>query len=194
MHLAVPPGVSPVARAKRFRQPRFQAAVHDDQAGHSFHDIASARRLRGRSAELSPRWRGLGRRGLFGAIARQLAAGPPPSSARNSFFSAELFVHTRPRTEDDQAARQALDEWLRERPEAGIIVAAIDWLPDDTLDVEVKLSRLTSYQLIGLVQALLQQAIDWASETPGVELDPDFERLQRAKALLEGESAPELLQ
>jgi len=96
--------------------------------------------------------------------------------------------------EDDQAARQALDEWLRERPEAGIIVAAIDRLPDDTLDAEVKLSRLTGYQLIGLVQALLQQAIDWASETPGVELDPDFERLQRAKALLEGESAPELLQ
>ena len=96
--------------------------------------------------------------------------------------------------DDDQAAKQALEDWLKERPDAGIVVAAIDRLPDDTLDVEVKLSRLTGYQLIGLVQALLQQAIDIASETPGAELDPDFERLQRAKALLEGESAPDLLQ
>ena len=96
--------------------------------------------------------------------------------------------------EDDQGARQALEDWLRERPEAGIVVAAIERLPDDTLDVEVKLSRLTGYQLLGLVQALLQQAIDLAAETPGAALDPDFERLQRAKALLEGESSPELLQ
>ena len=99
-----------------------------------------------------------------------------------------------PDREDDQAAKQALEDWLEERPDAGIVVAAIDRLPDDTLDVEVKLSRLTGYQLIGLVQALLQQAIDIASETPGAELDPDFERLQRAKALLDGEGAPELLQ
>ena len=99
-----------------------------------------------------------------------------------------------PDREDDQAAKQALEDWLKERPDAGIVVAAIERLPDDTLDVEVKLSRLTGYQLIGLVQALLQQALDIASETPGAELDPDFERLQRAKALLEGESAPALLQ
>lgn len=96
--------------------------------------------------------------------------------------------------DDDEGARQALETWLGERPEAGIVVAAIDCLLDETLDVEVKLSRLTGYQLIGLVQALLQQAIDIASETPGAELDPDFERLQRAKALLEGGSGPELLQ
>jgi hypothetical protein len=95
--------------------------------------------------------------------------------------------------EDDEAARQALDDWLKERPEAGIVVAAIDRLPDDTLDVAVKLSRLTGYQLIGLVQALLQQAIDIASETPGADLDPDFARLQRAMALLDGENTPEVL-
>ena len=96
--------------------------------------------------------------------------------------------------DDDEGARQALEAWLRERPEAGIVIAAIDSLPDETLDVEVKLSRLTGYQLIGLVQALLQQAIDIASETPGAEPDPDFERLQRAKALLEDGGPPELLQ
>jgi hypothetical protein len=95
--------------------------------------------------------------------------------------------------EDDQAARQALEEWLSERPEAGIVVAAIDRLSDDTLDVVVKLSRLTGYQLIGLVQALLQQAIDIASETPGANLDPDFERLKQAKALLDGETAAAVL-
>jgi hypothetical protein len=95
--------------------------------------------------------------------------------------------------EDDQGARQALEEWLCERPEAGIVVAAIDRLPDDTLDVVVKLSRLTGYQLIGLVQALLQQAIDIASETPGADLDPDFERLKGAKALLDGETVSEVL-
>jgi hypothetical protein len=95
--------------------------------------------------------------------------------------------------EDDEGARQALEDWLKERPEAGIVVAAIDRLPNNTLDVVVKLSRLTGYQLIGLVQALLQQAIDIASETPGADLDPDFERLQQAKALLDGETIPEIL-
>ena len=94
---------------------------------------------------------------------------------------------------DDEGARQALEDWLKERPEAGIVVAAIDRLPNNTLDVVVKLSRLTGYQLIGLVQALLQQAIDIASETPGADLDPDFERLQQAKALLDGETIPEIL-
>ena len=93
--------------------------------------------------------------------------------------------------EDEEGARQALEEWLRERPDAGIVVAAIDRLPDDTLDVVVKLSRLTGYQLIGLVQALLQQALDIAAETPGAALDPEFERLQQAKALLDGETVPE---
>jgi ABC-type phosphate/phosphonate transport system ATPase subunit len=62
------------------------------------------------------------------------------------------------------------------------------------LDVAVKLSRLSGYQLIGLAQALLQQAIDIAAENPGATLDPEFERLQQAKALLDGESVPELLQ
>ena len=95
--------------------------------------------------------------------------------------------------EDDEGARQALEDWLKERPEAGIVVAAIDRLPNNTLDVVVKLSRLTGYQLIGLVQALLQQAIDIASETPGADLDPDFEQLQQAKALLDGETIPEIL-
>jgi hypothetical protein len=111
---------------------------------------------------------------------------------RNSAFSAGLFPHARP--EDDQGARQALEDWLRERPEAAIVVAAIDRLPDDTLDVAVKLSRLCGYELVGLVQALLQQAIDIASEASGATLDPEFERLQQAKALLDGESVPELLQ
>jgi hypothetical protein len=62
------------------------------------------------------------------------------------------------------------------------------------LDVAVKLSRLSGYQLIGLAQALLQQAIDIALENPGATLDPEFERLQQANALLDGESVPELLQ
>lgn len=96
--------------------------------------------------------------------------------------------------EDDQGARQALEDWLRERPDAGIVVAAIDRLPDDTLDVAVKLSRLTGYQLIGLAQALLQQAIDIALENPGAVLDPEFERLQQAKALLDGDTVAETLQ
>ena len=95
--------------------------------------------------------------------------------------------------EDDVSARQALEDWLRDRPEAAIVVAAIDRLPDDTLDVAVKLSQLTGYHLIGLVQALLQEAIDMVAETPGATLDPDFERLRQAKALLEGDHAPTLM-
>ena len=91
--------------------------------------------------------------------------------------------------EDDQSARQALEDWLRDRPDAAIVVAAIDRLPDDTLDVAVKMSQLSGYHLIGLVQALLQEAIDMVAETPGATLDPDFERLRQAKALLEDDGA-----
>jgi hypothetical protein len=127
MHLALSPGVVICGEGEALCATAFSGRRHDDQSVHSFHGIAPAPRLRGRSAELSSRWRSVGRRGLFGAIARQLAVGLPPTCARNSFFSAELFVRD---------------------PE----------------------------------------------KTPGAALDPDFERLQQAKALREGESAPELLQ
>jgi hypothetical protein len=97
--------------------------------------------------------------------------------------------------DDDDGARQALDEWLKERPDAGIVIAAIDRLPDDTLDVVVKLSRLSGYHLIGLVQALLQQAMDIALETaPNAALDPEFQRIEQAKELLDADVIPETLQ
>jgi ribosomal protein S18 acetylase RimI-like enzyme len=89
--------------------------------------------------------------------------------------------------EDDAAARQALDDWLRQRPSAAIVIAAIDRLPDDTLDITLRLGRVSGYQLIGLVQALLQQAIETVGQIPGVTLDPDFERLRQAKALLDAQ-------
>ncbi|HEY3919565.1 MAG TPA: hypothetical protein VGL83_17385 [Stellaceae bacterium] len=89
--------------------------------------------------------------------------------------------------EDENEARAALEEWLEDKPEAAIVVAAIDRNPDDTLDVALKLSRLTAYHLVGLVQALLQQALDAAEATPGAGLDPELETLRRAKALLDGE-------
>jgi hypothetical protein len=95
--------------------------------------------------------------------------------------------------EDDEDARQALEDLLKDRPSAGIVVAAVDRLPDDTLDVALKLSQLTGYHLIGLVQALLQEAINLAAENPGVTLDPEFTRLQQAKALLDPEPAQEVL-
>jgi len=94
--------------------------------------------------------------------------------------------------EDDDAARQALEEWLSDRPNAAIVVAAIDRLPDDTLEIGIKLSRLTGYHLIGLAQALLQQAIETA-EISGSLLDPELEKLRQAIALLDSESEPAAL-
>jgi hypothetical protein len=91
--------------------------------------------------------------------------------------------------EDDDAAREALEEWLKDRPHAAIVVATIDRLPDDTLDIGMKLSRLTGYHLIGLAQALLQQAIEMA-EASGSVLDPELEKLRQAIALLDTESEP----
>lgn len=92
--------------------------------------------------------------------------------------------------EDDNEARAALEEWLTEKPDAAVVVAAIDRNEDDTLDIALKLSRLTAYHLIGLVQALLQRTLDSAEATPRASLDPELEILRQAKALLDGEKPP----
>jgi hypothetical protein len=97
-------------------------------------------------------------------------------------------------SEDDDGARQALEDLLRDRPHAGIVVAAVDRLPDDTLDVALKFSRLSGFHLVGLVQALLQEAIDLAAENQDAAFQPEFARLLQAKALLDGESPSELPQ
>lgn len=91
--------------------------------------------------------------------------------------------------EDDDAAREALEDWLRERPNAAIVVAAVDHLPDETLDIGMKLSRLTGYHLVGLAQALLQQAIA-SAETSGNVLGSEIEKLRQALALLDSDPAP----
>src|SRR5581483_9278311 len=94
--------------------------------------------------------------------------------------------------EDDDAAREALEEWLRDRPNAAIVVAAVDRLPDDTLEIGMKLSRLTGYHLIGLAQALLKEAIATAVASGNI-LDPELEKLKTAVSLLDDESEPATL-
>lgn len=94
--------------------------------------------------------------------------------------------------EDDDAAREALEEWLRDRPHAAIVVAAVDRLPDDTLEIGMKLSRITGYHIIGLAQALLKEAIATA-EASGSLLDPEMEKLRQAFALLDSEAEPAAL-
>jgi hypothetical protein len=91
------------------------------------------------------------------------------------------------RSSQAAAAKSSPFDWLRQRPSGAFVIAAIDNLPDNTLDIALKLGRVSGYQLIGLVQALLQQAIETVARIPGVALDPDFERLRQAKALFDAQ-------
>lgn len=44
--------------------------------------------------------------------------------------------------EDAAEARRALEEWLRDRPVASIVVAAIDEQPGGELDIALRLSAI----------------------------------------------------
>jgi hypothetical protein len=89
--------------------------------------------------------------------------------------------------EDDEAVRAALNQWLDEQPEAVVIVAAINRGTHDELDVSLRLSRMTPYQLVGLIQALLAQAIEAASRQPGgADRSPELDALREVQDFLEG--------
>ncbi len=89
------------------------------------------------------------------------------------------------RREDNAQARQALETWLTQKPGAGIVVAAIDELPDGALDVSMRLSAVTGYHVLGLMQALVKQTVATVEETPLAKLSPEYETLMEIKALLE---------
>jgi hypothetical protein len=88
--------------------------------------------------------------------------------------------------EDDETVRAALDQWLNEQPEASIIVAAINRGTGDELDVSLRLSHMTPYQLVGLIQALLAQAIEAASRQRGADRSPELDALREVQDFLEG--------
>jgi hypothetical protein len=89
--------------------------------------------------------------------------------------------------EDDEEARTALNQWLIDQPEAAIIVAAINRGTGDELDISLHLSCMTPYQLVGLIQALLAQAIEAASrQSGGANRSPELDALREVQAFLEG--------
>jgi hypothetical protein len=90
-----------------------------------------------------------------------------------------------PRAPEDSAeAQQALTTWLSQKPDAAIVVAAMDEQPDGSIDIEVRLSALTVYHILGLMEALADQAIAIVDKLPGVEESPGYDRLLRIKEML----------
>jgi hypothetical protein len=87
--------------------------------------------------------------------------------------------------EDDLQARRSLDEWLTERPDAAIVVAAIDQRQDEGLDVGLRFSALTAYHLLGLMQVLIDHTMTIFEET-GASQSPEYDTLRQVKALLGG--------
>jgi hypothetical protein len=97
-----------------------------------------------------------------------------------------------PRTPEDAVeARQALESWLTQKPGASIIVAAIDEQPDGSLDLGMGLSALTGYHIIGLMEALADQALSIADEVPEVKESPEYDRLLRVKQMIAGGDEPQ---
>lgn len=88
--------------------------------------------------------------------------------------------------EDDIEATRALAQWLEDKPDASIVVAAIDQGQSDELDIALRLSRLTAYHLIGLVQVLVEHVVTIVEETPEPDLQPEYETLLKVKELLDG--------
>lgn len=92
--------------------------------------------------------------------------------------------------EDSAAARQALETWLSQKPGASILVAAIDEQADGGLDVAMFLGGLTGYQILGLMEALADQAIATADAVPAVKESPLNDRLLRIKEMIAGGDEP----
>ena len=91
-----------------------------------------------------------------------------------------------PRNPEDAAeARRALEDWIRDRPNASIVVAAIDEQADGALDIGMRLSALTGYHLIGLMEALVDHTLKVLAQSPVAAASRDYETLCEIKALLD---------
>jgi hypothetical protein len=92
--------------------------------------------------------------------------------------------------QDSADARQALETWLSQKPDASILVAAIDQQADGGLDIAMFLGGLTGYQIIGLMETLADQAIATADAVPAVKDSPLYDRLLRIKEMIAGGEEP----
>jgi|SRR6185437_1372719 hypothetical protein len=88
--------------------------------------------------------------------------------------------------EDVAEARRALEDWIRDRPNGSIVVASIDEQADGALDIGLRLSALTGYHLIGLIQALVGHTLTVLEQSPVATASRDYETLCYIKALLDG--------
>jgi hypothetical protein len=92
--------------------------------------------------------------------------------------------------QDDPILLRSLKGWLRDKPCASCVVAAIDPGENDELEISLQLSHLSAYQLIGLIQALLDHTIAIAEDVHGdtAESSTEVNRLRAAQATLDGAS------
>lgn len=88
--------------------------------------------------------------------------------------------------EDVAEARRALEDWIRDRPNASIVVAAIDEQADGALDIGMRLSTLPGYHLIGLIKALVDHTLTVVEQSPVATASREYETLCDIKALLDG--------
>lgn len=97
----------------------------------------------------------------------------------------QCLGHYAPQILRAQQRRRALEDWIRDQLNASIVVAAIDEQADGVLDVGMRLSALTGYHLIGLMQALVDHTLKVLAQSPVTTASRDHETLCEIKALLD---------
>jgi hypothetical protein len=94
--------------------------------------------------------------------------------------------------QDDLDLLRSLKVWLRDKPRASFIVAAMDEQEDGELEISIQLSRLSAYQLVGLIQAVIAHTIGMAEAAHGQKAAVEIDRLRRAQAVFDGAADPVL--
>jgi hypothetical protein len=95
--------------------------------------------------------------------------------------------------QDDLDLLRSLKVWPRDKPRASLVVAAIDEQDDGELDISIQLGRLSAYQLVGLIQAMIEHTIGMAEAAHGQKAADEIDLLRCARAVLDGAADPLVL-
>jgi hypothetical protein len=111
---------------------------------------------------------------VFNVAAYEICDGFIPGSSYDAYaFGCKQCVH-----------------WIRDRPLASIVVAVIDEQPNGELDIGLRLSAISGYRLIGLIQALIGHTLTVVEQSPVATGSQEYDVLREIKALLDGGRPP----